>query len=95
MLLCISTEMVSAIVGDTIPVMVLLPAYNPSIIAVIFRVTELLMTVKFGELKPVPLLFCTEIDPVVAPTGTIAVICPALLIVKGALVPLKATVVVP
>ena len=53
------------------------------------------MTVKFAVLVALPLRVMTEICPVVAPAGTIAVICVELLTVNVANVPLKATEVVP
>lgn len=51
-----------------------------------------LTTVKVPVLVPVPPEVTTEMTPVVAPTGTVAVICVALLTVKVAVgTPLKRT----
>ncbi len=52
-------------------------------------------TVKSEVLVPTPLGVCTLIFPVVAPEGTVAVICVAELMVKVALVPLNFTEVAP
>jgi hypothetical protein len=53
------------------------------------------VTVKSAGLVPVPLEVVTVTRPVVAPVGTVAVICVGELTVNGALVPLKRTVIVP
>ena len=52
-------------------------------------------TVKEDKLVPVPPLVVTEIVPVVAPAGRVAVICKSLLTVKVALVPLNLTALAP
>ncbi len=46
-------------------------------------------------LEPVPPGVVTEIDPLVAPAGTIALICPSFTAVNTALVPLNRTDVAP
>jgi len=51
--------------------------------------------VKFVELVPVPTELVTVIRPVVAPVGTVAVICVLLLTVNVAFVPLNLTLVAP
>jgi hypothetical protein len=51
--------------------------------------------VKLAALVPVPAGVVTEIGPVVAPVGTVAEICVALLTVNVALVPLNFTDVAP
>lgn len=51
------------------------------------------VTVKFVALTAVPSGLATEIGPVVAPAGTVAVILCGLSIVKVADTPLKLTVV--
>jgi len=53
------------------------------------------VTVKLDALVPVPAVAVTEILPVVAPEGTVAVICVALFRVNVAAVPLKATAEAP
>ena len=54
------------------------------------------VTVKLDALVPVPPPFVTAIGPVVAPVGTLAVICVSELTLKVvAFVPLKATLVAP
>ena len=53
------------------------------------------MTTKLLPLVAVPPGFVTEISPVVAPAGTVAVIFVAELTTKVALVPLKVTTVTP
>ena len=52
------------------------------------------MTVKFALVMPVPFGVVTAIGPVVAPEGTVAVICEPLTL-KAAFVPLKLTAVAP
>ena len=53
------------------------------------------VTVKSVELAPVPAEVVTLIGPVVAPLGTVAVICVLEFTVNDALVPLNATLVAP
>ena len=53
------------------------------------------MTVKFAALVAVPAGVVTAILPLVAPLGTVAVICVALFTVKAALTPLKVTLLAP
>jgi hypothetical protein len=53
------------------------------------------VTVKSAGLVPVPLEVVTVTRPVVAPVGTVAVICVGEFTVKGALVPSNLTVIVP
>jgi hypothetical protein len=53
------------------------------------------VTVKLPVLVPVPLGLVTSIGPLVAPAGTVAVICTSLSTVKLAVVPLKSTAVAP
>lgn len=52
-------------------------------------------TVKLAVLAPVPPAFVTEIGPVVAPAGTVAVSCVALLTLNDAAVPLNFTALAP
>jgi hypothetical protein len=52
-------------------------------------------TVKLAVLVPVPPALVTEIGPVVAPVGTVAVTCVSLLMVNVAAVPLNFTEVAP
>jgi hypothetical protein len=52
-------------------------------------------TVKLPVLVPVPLGVVTETVPVVAPTGTVAVICVSELTTNDAVVPLNETAVAP
>src|ERR1017187_3428902 len=56
-------------------------------------VTVVPPTVKMLALAAVPPSVCTHIKPEVAPAGTVAVICAVESMVKGALVPLKVTLV--
>jgi hypothetical protein len=63
---------------------------------VIGEITGTVVTVKFPALVPVPAVFVTLIFPVVAPAGTVALICVSELTVNVvALVPLKLTPLAP
>jgi len=53
------------------------------------------VTVKFAAELPLPLAVVTETFPVVAPLGTVAVICVALFTAYVAAIPLKETAVAP
>jgi hypothetical protein len=77
-----------------VPVMVTLVPGGPEV-GVNEVTVGVRVTVKSDGLVPVPLEVVTVTRPVVAPVGTVAVICVGELTVKGAFSPSKRTVIVP